>query len=85
MSDTATTNLPPAAVGLVNASEEVIGAPLLPESSWLVPAASGGGVLLGFVVALTAISMVWRRSTATLLANPREVAMRRIARLVKAG
>lgn len=85
MSDTATTHPPTAAVGLVNASEEVIGAPTLPESSWIIPMASGGGTLLAFVIALTAVSIVWRRSTAALLANPREVAMRRIARMVKAG
>lgn len=84
MSDTVTT-VKPAAVGLVNASEEVIGAPTLPEGSWIVPLASGGGALLACVVALAAVSIVWRRSTAMLLANPREVAMRRIARLVKAG
>ncbi len=84
MSDNATTGGPAAAVGLVNASEEVIGAPILPGGSWLVPLASGGGVLLACVIAMAAISMVWRRSTAALLANPREVAMRRIARLVKA-
>lgn len=83
MNDTA--NQPAAAVGLVNASEEVIGAPTLPEGSWTVPLAAGGGVLLACVIALAAISIVWRRSTAALLANPREVAMRRIARLVKAG
>lgn len=85
MSDTAGTNKPAAAVGLVNASEEVIGAPTLPEGTWLVPLASGGGAVLACVIALTAVSVVWRRSTAALLANPREVAMRRIARLVKAG
>lgn len=84
MSDLATT-IQPAPVGLVNASEEVIGAPTLPEGSWLVPLASGGGALLACVIALTAVSILWRRSTALLLANPREVAMRRIARLVKAG
>lgn len=84
MSDMATT-IKPAPVGLVNASEEVIGAPTLPEGSWLVPLASGGGALLACVIALTAVSILWRRSTAKLLANPREVAMRRIARLVKAG
>jgi hypothetical protein len=41
--------------------------------------------VLACVIALTAVSVVWRRSTAALLANPREVAMRRIARLVKAS
>lgn len=85
MSDNATTNQPASVVGLVNASEEVVGAPTLPEGSWLVPLAAGGGVLLACVLALTAISIAWRRSTASLLANPREVAMRRIARLVKTG
>ena len=85
MTDTASTDTKPAAIGLVNASEEVIGAPTAPEGSWLVPLASGGGALLACVIALTAVSIVWRRSTALLLANPREVAMRRIARLVKAG
>jgi hypothetical protein len=85
MNDTAGTNTPAMAVGLVNASEEVIGAPTLPEGTWLVPLASGGGAVLACVIALTAVSVVWRRSTAALLANPREVAMRRIARLVKAG
>jgi hypothetical protein len=85
MSDTAGTNTSATAVGLVNASEEVIGAPTLPEGTWLVPLASGGGAVLACVIALTAVSVVWRRSTTALLANPREVAMRRIARLVKAS
>jgi hypothetical protein len=85
MTDTAPADTTPAAVGLVNASEQVVGAPPAPEGSWFVPLASGGGALLACVIALTAVSIIWRRSTAMLLANPREVAMRRIARLVKAG
>ncbi len=74
-----------AAVGLVNAAEEIIGAPLPTEATWVVPALSAATALLAFIVVLGVVSFVWRRSTAALVANPREVAMRRIARLVKAG
>ena len=75
----------PNAVGLVNAAEEIIGAPLPTEAAWLVPAMAAGTALAACLIVLGLISFVWRRSTAALVANPRDVAMRRIGRMVKSG